>query len=98
MTALETTPVVTQNGQRRPSHYCSLPRCGRHADAIHLVDNVYGGYPRYGVTVEFSCPRHDAGGYVIPLDQYEIDRDGWLDHLAAKVWRGDLALEWAGLA
>jgi len=98
MTAVTMTPLVAETAPWRPAPDCSWYHCGRKADAIHLVDNVDGGYPRYGVTVRFSCPRHDCGGYTILLADFESDPGSYLDHLAGKWWRGDLALVRAGLA
>ena len=70
--------TVTSPLSQRSDHLCSRRKCGRPADAIHLVDNADGGYPRHGVAVRFSCARHDAGGYVISLADFELDPDGWL--------------------
>ena len=82
----------------RITRCCSSPHCRRQADTIHLLDWSTRGYPQSSdIVIRFACPRHNPGGYWISLDQYELDRGGWLDHLAGKDWRGDLALRRAGL-
>lgn len=72
--------------------------CGRVADAVHLLDEgVPNRYPRFAADVRarFSCPAHDWGGYCIEFSRWS--QTDWYVHLAAKIWRGDLALIAAGI-
>lgn len=49
--------------------------CGRPGDHVHLLPHcVWHWGP---VRVEFSCPRHDRGGYGFPLVQWFTGEDDW---------------------
>jgi hypothetical protein len=58
---------------------CDL--CGDPADTLHL----WPWCDRRCEAVLFACPRHDAGGYWLRLDEFLDERDEWTRHLADKV-------------